>query len=276
MTQSVDPLFHSPQIVVRASSLPGLFSCPACWEAKHIRKIWMPESASARMGTAIHAGTAAYDSAELGGTPIHIDEAVDAAISALWEKRELVAWEDDLGPNDAEPIVRKLVELYCTAIAPKRTYIAVELTCNRLDLTDLGISLTGTIDRIRDTGFGYGITDLKTGKQAVSSDGVCKTQGHGAQLAVYELLAQVSFGVEMTEPAQVVGLQVAKTPKGQRVATGEISGLRSILLDSEFDEPGLLTMAARLIHSGTFFGNPKSQFCGEKYCPIFNTCKWRK
>ena len=80
----------------------------------------------------------------------------------------------------------------------------------------------------------------------------------------------------MTEPAQVVGLQVAKTPKGQRVATGEISGLRSILLDSEFDEPGLLTMAARLIHSGTFFGNPKSQFCGEKYCPIFNICKWRK
>ena len=268
--------FNPSPVTVRASSLPGLFSCPARWEAQHLRKLWIPESPSARVGTAVHAGTAAYDAAVLQGTPITIDDAVGAAVSKLWEKREFVAWEDDFGPSDGEPIVKGLVELYCKNIAPHQTYVAVELACNRLDLTDIGLSLTGTIDRIRDTGFGYGITDLKTGKRAVSSDGVCKTQGHGAQLAVYELLAEMAFGAAMTEPAQIVGLQVARTRQGQRVATGEISNLRSILLDSDFDEPGLLTMAARIIHSGSFYGNPGAHFCSEKYCPIFNTCKWRK
>lgn len=276
MAQPVEA-FQASFVTVRASSLSGLFSCPARWEAEHIRKIWMPESPSARIGTAVHAGTAAFDAATLNASPISIDDAVDAAISTLWENHERVAWDEDYaGPNDAESIVSALCRLYCREIAPKQHYVAVELTCNRLDLTDLGISLTGTIDRIRDTGCGYGITDLKTGKAAVASDGTCKTAGHGAQLAIYELLAQVSFGIEMTEPAQIVGLQVAKTPKGQRVATGEMSGLRSLLLDTEFDEPGLLTMAARLIHSGTFYGNPKAMFCSEKYCPIFNLCRWRR
>lgn len=59
------------------------------------------------------------------------------------------------------------------------------------------------------------------------------------------------------------------------MATGTISGGRDLLIgDEEF--PGLLEMAATLIHSGNFYGNPRSNGCGEKYCPIFNTCKWRR
>ena len=93
--------------------------------------------------------------------------------------------------------------------------------------------------------------------------------------ASYELLAEHSTDICIEAPAQIIGLQVAKTERGQRVATGTISGGRDLLIgDEEF--PGLLEMAATLIHSGNFYGNPRSNGCGEKYCPIFNTCKWRR
>ena len=128
---------------------------------------------------------------------------------------------------------------------------------------------------MRRTEDGYGIADIKTGKSAVGADGTCKTQGHAAQLAVYELLAEHSTDICIEAPAQIIGLQVAKTERGQRVATGTIPGGRDLLIgDEEF--PGLLEMAATLIHSGNFYGNPRSNGCGEKYCPIFNTCKWRR
>ena len=139
----------------------------------------------------------------------------------------------------------------------------------------LGIALTGTVDRVRRTEEGYGIADIKTGKSAVGSDGTCKTQGHAAQLAVYELLAEHSTGICIKAPAQIIGLQAAKTERGQRAATGTISGGRELLIGGE-DFPGLLEMAATLIHSGNFYGNPRSNGCGKKYCPIFNICKWRR
>ena len=31
-----------------------------------------------------------------------------------------------------------------------------------------------------------------------------------------------------------------------------------------------------MIRSGDFYGNPKSQTCNEKYCPVFNECRWRR
>ena len=102
-----------------------------------------------------------------------------------------------------------------------------------------------------------------------------KTQGHAAQMAVYELLAEHSTGIPITEPAQIIGLQVAKTDKGRRVATGEIEGGRELLLGDE-ESPGLLRHASVMVQTGTFPGNPRSMMCHEKYCPVYSRCKWRK
>lgn len=261
-------------ILIRASSLAGLFECPARWEAQNIRGLRTPSSGSARLGTAVHTSTALFDTSRMNGTGITPDEAADAAVDAIHKPDEEVLW-DDLQPTEAERIALSLHRLYCSTIAPRQTYAAVEATCERLDIADLGIALTGTVDRVRRTEDGYGIADIKTGKSAVGVDGTCKTQGHTAQLAVYELLAEHSTDICIEAPAQIIGLQVAKTERGQRVATGTISGGRDLLIgDEEF--PGLLEMAATLIHSGNFYGNPRSNGCGEKYCPIFNICKWRR
>jgi len=74
----------STDIKIRASSLAELFDCPARWHAKNILKMWMPSNYKARLGTAVHAGAAAFDQARLDGTPITADDAAGALVDALY------------------------------------------------------------------------------------------------------------------------------------------------------------------------------------------------
>lgn len=261
-------------ITIRASSLPELFDCPARWEAKHIKRLRMPSSSNSILGKAIHAGTAAYDSSALLGTPISIDDAAGVVADTIHHPDEDVDWGEDR-PQEAENIGIALTGLYCRTVAPSMNYVAVEATCERLEITDIGIALTGTTDRVVESPKGHGIADVKSGKNAVSADGTVKTQGHASQMAVYELLSEHSTGIPMTEPALIIGLQVAKTDKGRRAATGAIEGGRDLLLGDD-ESPGLLRYASTMVHSGTFPGNPRSMMCHEKYCVIFRRCKWRK
>jgi hypothetical protein len=119
------------------------------------------------------------------------------------------------------------------------------------------------------------ISDLKTGKSVVGADGTVKTAGHAFQQGVYELLASHAIGERIEAPAQIIGMNTAKTATSQRVGIGEIRGASEVLLGDDENE-GVLQMASKLIHSGMFFGNPKSMMCHEKYCPIYNTCSYRK
>ncbi|WP_026641148.1 RecB family exonuclease [Bordetella petrii] len=265
---------QKPIIPIRASSLAELFDCPARWEAKHILKMRMPSSAAARLGTAIHAGTAAFDQAKLDGSPISADDAAGALVDVLHDTMEEVDWEDTK-PSDAERVALALHTRYCAEIAPHQDYVAVELTCERLEITDLGLALTGTTDRVRRLPDGQkGITDLKSGKTAVGADGRVATAGHGPQMGVYELLAEFSIGEPLTAPAQIIGLQTGKTAAAQRVGTGEIVEARGALVGTA-DSPGLLEHASRIIHSGSFYGNPKSYLCSARYCPRHSTCKFK-
>lgn len=261
-------------IKIRASSLSELMDCPARWEAKHLLKMHMLTSGAAYLGTAVHAGAAAYDQARLDGDPISVDDAAGAVVDVLYSKDEEVDW-DDSNPSDAEKIAIPLHKLYCERIAPQQEYAAVEALCQNITFTDLGITLTGTIDRIRATEDGFGVADIKTGKTAVDTDGNVKTKSHAAQVAVYELLASQELGVDMELPAQIIGLNAAKTDKGRRAGIGEIPNAREILV-GDGEKLGLLEIAANIVHSGTFYGNPRSQLCTPKYCPAYGTCRWRR
>jgi len=261
-------------VTIRASSLGGLFDCPASWAAKHIDGLRTPSNAKAMLGKAIHASTAIYDQAVIDGAGITINEAAAAAVDTIHRPDEEVDWEDE-SPVEAERIALSLHSKYCQQVAPLHTYLAVEVQCERLEITDLGLALTGSTDRVIQFDEGAGIGDLKTGKQAVGSDGRVKTSGHAYQMGVYELLAQQASGIKITEPARIIGMNTAKTPASQRVAIGEIAGARDVLL-GDGDTPGILEMASRLIHSGDFYGNPRSMMCGPKYCPIHHSCKFRK
>ncbi len=260
---------------IRASSLPELFDCPARWESKHIKGMRTPSSGAAVLGKAVHAGTGAFDSARLLGSPVTADEAAAAAVDAIYKPDEDVVWGDDK-PKTAEQIAVSLHKKYCAGVALEIDYTAVEAKCDSLTIADLGITLTGTIDRVyRDSDGLLGIADLKTGKTAVSADGSVKTQGHGLQLATYELLAEVAIGESILADAQIIGMQTGVTDKAQRIGVGRISSPRDALIGtSEF--PGALQHASKFLKSGLFYGNPRSQLCGEKFCPIFKNCQFRK
>lgn len=261
-------------ITVRASSLGELFDCPARWHAKHILGMTMPSSGSARLGTAIHAGTAAFDQAKLDGQPIRPDDAAGVLVDTIHSKDEDVDW-DETNPRDAEKIGLSLLVRYCNEVAPHQDYVGVELRCERLELAGLGIALTGTTDRVRRLADGsYGIADLKSGARAVGTDGVAVTQGHGPQIGVYELLAEFELQQPITAPAQIVGLQTGKTGTSQRIGVGEIKNARQALVGDE-SNPGMLEHASAIIQSGLFHGNPKSVLCSQKYCPAWGVCKLR-
>lgn len=209
------------------------------------------------------------------GEGITADEAAGAAVDVIQRPQHDVVW-DDSTPQEAEEIAVALHWRYCTEIAPTQQYAAVEITCDRLEITDLGIALQGTTDRVRVAGDGFGIADLKTGKMAVAADGTVKTQGFTWQLGVYELLAERASGLEITSGAHIIGLQAGKTARGQRVGvSAPVHGARDVLV-GDADSPGVLEAVARMIQSGIFVGNPRSMMCSAKFCPIFNSCRFRK
>ena len=264
------------QVTIRASGLYEWFDCAARAEARQLLKMRTPSSGKALLGTAIHKSTAAYDQAVLAGTGITIDEAAGAAVDAIHHPQQDVVLDDDEKPNELEATALGLHKLYCETIAPTQDYAAVEVECDRLEITDLGLTLTGTTDRVRKVDQGHGVADLKSGGNAVRADGHVETKGAAYQLAVYELLAEKASGIPITAPARVIGLQTGKTPRGQRVAVSEpIVDARSVLIGDE-ESPGVLEAVAAMIHAGTFVGNPRSMMCHDKYCPIFNRCKFRK
>jgi len=259
---------------IRASSLAELFDCPARWEAKHLLGMRGPRSAAAQLGTAVHAGTAVFDQSRLeGGQPVSADDAAGAVVDAIHKPEEAVDWEDTK-PNDAEKIALALHTKYCADVAPRQHYVGVEVRCEKLELPELGIALTGTTDRVRTTPAGLGIADLKTGGRAVGADGQAVTQGHAVQLGVYELLAENAMGLHITAPAQIVGMNTGKTAAAQRVGTGDVANARAALIGTE-EQPGLLEHASRLIKSGAFYGNSKSFLCSEKYCPRHPVCGFK-
>lgn len=259
-------------IKIRASSLAGLFDCPARWAAVHIDGIKSPSSGAAQLGTAVHASAAIFDQARIDGAPVTADDAAVALVDAIWRPAEDVEW-GDMAPREAEKIGLRLHARYCALSASRRPHFAVELSCGQLEIADLGISLTGTTDRVYIDDDGHlGIEDLKTGKRAVSRDGSVSVAAHAAQLGVYELLASVELGRDLLAPARITGMS---TTTGEIGTSGDIIDCRTMLIGDEY-EPGLLQHAAAIIKNGLFYGNPRSQLCSDRYCPAFATCKYRR
>jgi RecB family exonuclease len=265
----------SDLVRLRASGLAELFDCPARWEAKHLKGMTLPASAAAALGTAVHASTSAFDSSRLpGGYAVSADDSAQALVDAIWRPQEDVDW-GDTQPKQAEAVGLALHARYCATIGSARQYVGVEVKCTSVEIPELGIELTGQADRVRKTDDGLlGISDLKTGINAVSPQGVAKSGKHVLQFGVYEILAEHELGVPMRAPAEVIGMQTGKTPVTQRVATGYIADARSVLVGTD-ERPGMLQHAGEILKAGRFYGNPASILCGPKYCPAYPTCPYR-
>lgn len=270
-------MVETPVIVVRASAWPTLFDCAHRFYWQNIYGLRSPSAGPACLGTAIHGGTAAYDQAALDGTPISVLEAVDASRELVAHPEGEVVWDEKLSESEADKLATLLTTKYCNDIAPKQTYVAVELLCTALDIsTKHGVvRVTGRTDRIRQIEDGRrGISDLKSGATATSiEDGRrrANTKGHHLQQGIYTLMAEQETGEALEAPAQIIGLQ---TTKEAPVALGEIADVKTALLGTD-EFPGLIEIAAGMAKSGSFPPNPKSMLCSPKYCPAYSHhCKF--
>ncbi len=260
---------------LRASSIGRMLDCPLGWEAQYLRGLRLPTSPAAKLGTSVHAGAAVFDSARLNGTPISIDSAATVTVATLNDTEEEVEWGDE-SKQQVEDAALAALKMYCENIAPLMKYCGVEVQCEDLVIKDYGITLTGTTDRVTvDDEGNIGIADIKTGKTIVSADGTVNVGSHALQLGVYELLVETAMQRPVTAPAQVIGLQIAKTDKGRRAAVASVEGAKYMLLGEE-GVPGLLDHVSHILKSGLFHPNPKSSLCHPKFCPIYGTCKYHK
>jgi len=269
----------SDPVTIRASSFSDLLDCALRWYATHILGMQRPASAAAHLGTSLHVGTGMFDAARLpGGTPITADDAAGAFVDALHHPKEDVErTDDDLPLKDAERIGIALTARYCTDLAPKQKYIAVEHRFEALDVrTEHGtLRFSGTTDRIRETADGKrGIADVKSGQRAV--EGIkttprAVTDKHGPQIGIYTLLAEQSLGYALDAPGQIIGMQ---TTSSAAVATGEIEQPKLALLGDD-EHPGLIDLAARMMKEGIFMPNPGSLTCSPRYCPYWEKCCYR-
>lgn len=262
------------KVKIRASSLPELFDCPARWAAKHLDGLKTPNTGLAQLGTAVHHGTAVFDQSRIDGSGVTADDAAGAFVDEL--DRAETMWTEDMPRKRAEKAGLLLTTKYCLDLSPQYNWKAVEIDFQGVEI-DMGdgliLELTGHADRIYQK-TGFGVSDIKTGKQAVNKDGTVTVDKHIYQLGQYELismLAQNELHYDITEPAQIIGLQ---TTGDYKVGIGEVGRPSSILIGNE-KQTGLLEMAAGMLKSGIFHGNPKSMMCHEKYCPVFNQCWFR-
>lgn len=265
---------------IRASSWADLCDCSLRWYARNVLGMSTPTSAAAALGTALHAGTAAFDSSRLpGGSPITRDDAAGVFVDALHHpKEDVVRTKDDDSIEKTEIIGIMLTMKYCGDVAPRRKYLAVEHSFNSLMVsTDYGVvRFTGTTDRIRETPDGRrGISDLKSGKRSVEgvSSGAPRavTTGRGPQVGLYTLLAEQSLGYALDAPAEIVGLQ---TSARAHVASALIEAPKLALVGTD-EQPGLIEIAAKMLKSGIFPPNPGSILCSAKFCPYHAKCIYR-
>jgi hypothetical protein len=161
-----------------------------------------------------------------------------------------------------------------------------------IDVDDVRIELTGTLDRmrvvrlggggalsdIRDGGFlsdidvptGRKLIDLKSGKNAVNQ-GVAKVKGHRPQLGTYEILYEAATGLPCTEAPAILGAKTVGTPE---IALGDAPGAKELMLGTGPDDPGLIDVAAKMFRSGMFPPNPTSALCDRRFCARWDTCRF--
>ena len=273
---------------VRASSIKDWLDCAMRAEAKYLLGIRMPSSGVSHLGTAIHAGSAAYDQSVIDGKPISHDEAVGKFVDTLHldhnpeePNEDGVRWDEYLPLSDAEKVGVKGIVNYIEAIGSKRRYKAVEAKLEHFPVKfpeqTVVIVLTGKTDRIRAVEdrmkgeIGHGITDIKSGKTRVTKDGRVSTNAEKAQLGVYELIAEKATNIPITAPAEIAGISTAQHASA---ATVIIPGTREALVGTT-ETPGVLDFLARMLRSGLFPPNPSSHLCGAKFCPIHSRCPYK-
>lgn len=277
-------------ITVRASSWGGLFDCGYKFEGEHLLGMRRPSGLRSTLGTAIHAGTAAFDQAVLDNSPISANDAAAAFMDALHNPTDDVDYKQDrsITMREAEVIGLTLHSKYCAEIAPRFRYKAVELKMDPLEIdcgNGITIKLTGTMDRARVAtvpqlqlygadGEKFGpttgvvIPDVKSGSRIIEN-GEVSLKGKSAQLGAYQLMYENTTG-EHTIGAQIIALPTTGKLQPQ---VSRVWDAKRVMLGTD-RAPGFIELAATMFKQGFFPPNPQSPLCSDKFCARWDTCAY--
>ena len=272
--QTLDRYKEARTITVRASSWGQLFDCAHSWEGANVLGLRRPSNIRASLGSAVHAGTAAFDQARIEGNPITPSEAAEVFLDVLHNPDEEVDYQQDrsLGMIEAERIGLTLHTRYCTEISPRFTFKAIEMRCEPVDIQcgeGLVLRLTGTMDRARVASgtTGVVIPDLKTGARLIDDAGVI-LKGRSAQLGAYQIMYEQNTGEE-TIGGQIIGLQTSNDPK---VGVSRVFDAKRAMVGDGGESHGMIEYAIAMLKSGMFPPNPQSSLCSERYCARHSSC----
>lgn len=263
-------------VTIRASSWGALFDCAYKWEAEHLLGMRKPSSIRASLGTAIHAGTAAFDQARLDKNPITVDEAAGVFIDTLHNPNDEVDYKIDrsITMREAEIVGLTLHTQYCNNIAPQFNFKAVEMKMNPLEI-DCGngvtIRLTGSMDRARvaEGQSGVVIPDIKSGGRLIENGEVI-LKGKSAQLGAYQLMYEDTAG-EQTSGAQIIALPTAGKPEPK---VSKVWDAKKVMIGTSHTA-GLIELAAKMFEQEFFPPNPQSPLCSQKFCARWEVCGYR-
>lgn len=270
-------------INIRASSISGIIDCPKRGLSIQLGLVkQLPSTAPAIIGTACHAGTAAFDRARVDGNPIEPDDASEFIEKAIFQPEYDVDW-GDMRKEEGYQRALAVNSRYCTDVSPRLEYQQVEMLLAPfvLNIDGVRIQLTGTLDRVYssimpmdDIGnlydpvtAGMGILDVKTGASVCKQ----KTGKHKAQIGVYELLAEHTLGIKPNLPGLIAQLQ---TGGDTAVDVKEVNNAHAALIGNE-EQKGLLYHIAAMLKTGDFYGNCSSMLCSVKFCPLYDKCVFR-
>ncbi|MFM0165677.1 PD-(D/E)XK nuclease family protein [Paraburkholderia sediminicola] len=263
-------------IEVRASSWGALFDCSFKWEGEHLLGMRRPSGIRALLGTAVHAGTAAFDQAKLDKNPITAMQAADYLLDALHQPTDDVDYKQDTSINmrQAEQIGLALLTKYCHEISPRYEFRAIEMKMEPLDI-DCGdgliIRLKGTMDRSRvaesQDGNGDVIPDVKTGARLFDAENNVILKARSAQLGAYSLMYENQTD-RHTVGGQIIALETASQA---RVGVSPIFNVKQPMTGTP-TQKGLIEYAAGMFKTGDFLPNPQSALCSEKFCARYSTC----
>ena len=271
---------NEPSITIRASAWGGLFDCAYRFEGIHLLGMRNIVGLRAALGTAIHAGTAAFDQSRIDGRGVTVDDAAGVLVDKLRDpETRFDPDRDDLSMPEAERVGLSLLVKYCREVSPRYHFVAVEMETMPLDI-DHGdgviVRLTGTMDRARHAGSHRWARHRRRQKRRCR----CRRRRWPTlkdtvlQLGAYELLYEHTHRRSRSPTdAEIIGLKTIGHAGDRQPVP--IRNAKRVMLGTD-ERPGLIEFAARMFRSGDFYPNSRSLLCSPKYCPRHGTCHFHE
>jgi hypothetical protein len=252
---------------IRQSQMNTLLRCPAQFEFRYIKGLYIPPGIAAHRGTAIHRPAQANSLHKLDcGEDLPLDYLTDMAADSfkysVEEKGVFVPKSQVSGARnllgEAKDQAVRLTRLFRQEVAPTFWPKLVE---ERM-IVDLGVGapIEGTLDLVT---MKEQVWDYKSAAKSYNPD-----QAHKSlQLTFYAVLYKLKYG-RWPEELTLVVLVDTKTPKVQPLPTRRNEAHLPAFADR-------LKLALKQVNLGLFPPcDPTNWWCSEAWCGYWHICKY--